>query len=436
MAELEALAGAPKSGSPDRLMVMMPPGSAKSTYASVIFPAWWLLRQPKARIIAACHTEGLAAHFGRQVRALLASHGGSTGPADATAAWPPGASLARDERAANRFATAAGGGYFGVGVRGPLAGRRAELVIVDDPVKSWAEAESALARETLWNWFRADLTTRLAPRGRIVLVMTRWHEDDLAGRLLEGGDDWRTLCLPALAGAGDPLGRSSGEPLWPEWEDAAALARRRAALGPRAWAALYQQQPRCDAEALFQVGRIAVLEETPVCRRMVRAWDLAATAVGEARDPDWTVGLKLGRLEGGGAVVLDVLRLRAGPGEVARTIVQTAKLDGTGVVVGLPQDPGQAGKQQAAWLAGLLAGFRVVASPESGAKLTRAGPAAAAAETGQLAVLRAAWTRAFLDELREFPSGRKDDQVDALSRAFALLAEAPARRLMLPFIGR
>ena len=418
------------AGRCDRLLVTMPPGSAKSTYASVLFPAWLLRRQPRTRLIAACHTEPLAAHFGRQVRALLAE-----APEDAA---PSAAALARDDRAASRFATSDGGSYFGVGVRGPLAGRRADVIVIDDPVKSWAEADSAVVRDAVWDWFRADLTTRLAPRGRIALVMTRWHEDDLAGRLLATGDGWRTLTLPALATApDDPLARPAGAPLWPEAEDAAALARRRTLLGPRAWAALYQQQPRSDAEALFATSRITVLDAPPPCRRVVRAWDLAAsTQAGGTRDPDWTAGLKLARREDGGVVVLDVLRLRAGPLEVAQTIVATAEADGHAVTIGLPQDPGQAGKQQVTWLAGLLSGFRVVASPESGAKLTRAGPVAACVEAGQMALLRGEWNHALIDELRDFPAGRKDDQVDALARGFALLTEAPARRVRVGFMGR
>ncbi len=411
-------------GGCDRLLVLMPPGSAKSTYASVIFPAWWLQQRPRESVVAACHTDSLAAHFGRRVRALLLEHGAADGVA-----------LARDDRAAGRFATTAGASYFATGVRGPLLGRRAGLIVVDDPVKNQAEADSALQRDALWDWFRAELTTRLTPGGRIVLVMTRWHEDDLAGRLLAGGDGWQTLCLPALAEAGDPF-RQPGEPLWPEWEDAAALARRRLALGPRAWAALYQQRPRAEQEALFQTGRIAVLEAPPACRRCVRAWDLAATAAGDGRDPDWTAGVLLGRTEAGGFAVLDVQRLRGGPLDVAARIVQTARLDGPGVVVGLPQDPGQAGKQQVAWLTGLLAGFRVAASPETGSKLTRAEPVAAQVAGGTLGVVRAGWNRAFLDELRDFPGGAKDDQVDALARALALLADQPARRLRLEVMGR
>jgi hypothetical protein len=229
---LDRLAGL-ADGRWDRLMVQMPPGSAKSTYASVIFPAWWLREHGRSNVLVACHTESLAAHFGRRVRGLLAEHADADAPV-----------LARDDRSAVRFATRAGGSYFAAGVRGPLMGRRADLIVIDDPIKSQSEADSATCRDALWDWFRADLTTRLTPGGRIVLVMTRWHEDDLAGRLLASGDGWQTLCLPAVAEAGD-LFRQPGEALWPEWEDAAALARRRL----RTWPTVIEQ------EAMYVTGK-------------------------------------------------------------------------------------------------------------------------------------------------------------------------------------
>ncbi len=180
------------------------------------------------------------------------------------------------------------------------------------------------------------------------------------------------------------------------------------------------------------------MDAAPAGLRCVRAWDLAATEAASGRDPDWTVGLKLGAAPDGRVYVLDVVRLRAGPHEVAQAIVNTAHADGRGVPIGLPQDPGQAGKQQVAWLTGQLAGYRVLASPETGAKLTRATPIAAQFEAGNLLLLRAPWNPALLDELRDFPQGRKDDQVDALSRAFALLATpaTPSRRLYLPILAR
>jgi len=420
---LEALA----AGEIDRLMVLMPPGSAKSTYASVIFPTWWLHRHPMSAIIAASHTADLAKNFGRQVRNLIAEHHDALGYG-----------LAEDNRAAWRFSTTARGEYFAAGLGGPITGRRADLVVIDDPIKNRAEADSALHRDYVWNWYRSDLVSRLKPHGRIALIMTRWHQDDLGGRLLASGDRWTTLTLPALAGDADPLGRSPGEPLWPDWEDLAALERKRDAVGPRVWQAQYQQDPRPNADALFSIARIGTVEAVPAGLKAVRAWDLAATTAAEGGDPDWTVGLKLGRDTMGRCYVLDLIRLRGGPYEVAQAIVNTAHRDGRAVQVGLPQDPGQAGKQQIAWLTALLAGHRVEASPETGAKLIRASPVAAQVDAGNLSVVRAGWNQAFFDELRDFPQGRKDDQVDALARAFAMLsvAPSPARRLNVPLMAR
>ena len=415
------------SGKIDRLMVLMPPGSAKSTYASIIFPAWWLARHPGHSIIAACHTSDLATHFARRVRALASEEPEMLGY-----------EITPSRRAASDWTTTSGGSYFATGVRGPITGRRADLVLIDDPIKSHSEADSVTLRDNLWDWYRSDLISRLKPGGRVVLIMTRWHQDDLGGRVLESPDGWQMLKLPALAGAGDPLGRRPGEPLWPEWESAAALARKRAAVGPRVWSALYQQDPRPDGGTIFPVERIGTLEAAPDGSRAVRAWDLAATEATDGRDPDWTVGVKLSRDAQGRFIVHDVVRLRGNTHQVQQAIRNTADADGRNVPVGFPQDPGQAGKQQVSWLASMLAGHRVSSSPETGSKLVRAGSVAGQVEAGNLAVVRAGWNRDFLDELRDFPTGRKDDQVDALSRAFAMLIDMPVagRRVNMSFLAR
>ena len=423
LTELEHLSAART----DRLMLLLPPGSAKSTYASLVFPPWWLARHPQSSVIATSHTASLARHFGRGVRSLVEIH-----------APRLGYSLDPASRAAHRFGTTRGGEYYATGVRGPITGRRADLILIDDPVKSQAEADSPAARDQLWNWFRSDLTTRLKPGGRIVLVMTRWHPDDIGGRILDGPDPWRTLRLPALAEPTDPLGREPGAPLWPEWEDAAAIGRKRTLLGERTFAALFQQDPRPRIGRLFQAAKIALADDLMPTSNAVRAWDLAATAETRGRDPDYTVGLKLARDPAGGFVVLDVVRFRGNPHEVEQALVATAAADGPHVPIGLPQDPGQAGKAQIRNLTSILAGHRVIASPESGAKETRALPAASQVNNGNLTLRRASWNRNFLEELQDFPDGTKDDQVDALSRAFAMLTEhtTPARRANIPILTR
>ncbi len=402
--ELEAVA----SGTCDRLMLLLPPGSAKSTYASLLFPAWFLGRHPGSHVICVSHTAGLAAGFGRGVRELIGEHQVRLG-----------VGIDPTSRAAHRFGTTAGGTYYATGVRGPVTGRRADLLVIDDPVKGHAEADSRLHRDAVWDWYRSDLVTRLKPGGRVVLAMTRWHSDDLGGRLLAGPEPWRVVRLPAIAELDDVMGRALGEALWPEWEDVAALERKRLVMGDRAWGALFQQSPRSPGGRLFQVGRVAVVEDR-LLGMAVRAWDLAASAEG-----DWTAGVRLARSGSGLFQVQDVVRIRGGPAEVVRAIRATAERDGRAVAIGLPQDPGQAGRSQVAFLTAQLAGWRVASSLESGAKTTRAMPVASQVNAGTVSVLKGVWNEAFLAELEDFPGGTYDDQVDALARAFGMVVEPP-----------
>ena len=230
-------------GDIDRLMVLMPPGSAKSTYVSTLFPPWYLARHPDHAIVAASHTAELAERFGRRVRNIINEHSATLG-----------VELAADIQAAGQWETTQGGEYFAVGVLGAVTGRRADVVVIDDPVRSRLEADSETVRERVWEWWKADLLTRLKPGAKIVLVMTRWHEDDLGGRLLAemeaGGRKWEVLRLPMEAEADDPLGRAPGAPLWPEWftDDMRADAKR----DPRTWSALYQQRPAPDTGTYFE----------------------------------------------------------------------------------------------------------------------------------------------------------------------------------------
>jgi predicted phage terminase large subunit-like protein len=275
----------------------------------------------------------------------------------------------------------------------------------------------------------------LKPNARTVLVMTRWHNDDLAGRLLEQGT-WTILRLPALAEAGDPMGRAPGEALWPEWEDRDALLAKQIQIGESGFAALFQQSPHIGHGRVFHVEDFKLIDEAPA-GITVRAWDLAGTADPRG-DPDWTAGVKLVRDEANGFAVLDVRRTRADSVAVAALIKEVAHQDGASVAIGLPRDPGQAGVYQAAMLTRMLAGFRVVSSTESKSKMERAWPAASQVNNGHVGLLRAAWNAPFLDELNLFPVGRKDDQVDALSRAFSMLTSdvKPAHYASLPFLGR
>jgi len=417
-------------GSFDRLMVLMPPGSAKSTYASILFPAWWFMRYPATSIIAASHTAGLAQHFSRRLQDTININKQLLGY-----------SVLPGERGLSNWRTSTKGEYYAVGVRGGITGRRADLIIIDDPVKSQAEAESSSYRNKIWSWYRSELTTRLKPGARVVLIMTRWHEEDLGGLLVSHDySNWRVLRLPSLAEENDPLGRLPGEEIWPAWENRNQIERKRKLVGERVWAALFQQTPRPASGGLFRVDRITTLEEFlhASSDRVVRAWDLAATTATGENDPDWTVGVKLCRNSQGQYTILDVARMRGSPREVEDIINAVARSDGEAVWIGLPEDPGQAGKSQVAYLSGRLAGYKIVAFRETGSKFTRALPVASQMEGNNMSMLRGAWNAKFVDELRDFPLGYKDDQVDALVRGFMTLARSssPLRQLPITHLGR
>lgn len=253
----------------------MPPGSAKSTYVSAVYPPWALAQDPSKSIIAASHTAELAERWGRRVRNIVSEHGPTLGYG-----------IAADNQAAGRWATTDGGEYFAAGVGGAIAGRRADLAIIDDPVKSREAADSETMRERAWEWYRADLITRLKPGAAVVLVQTRWHEDDLAGRILahEGdrrdGGQWEVIRLPALAEMFDPMGRQPGEALWPEWEDAEQLERKRSIVGPREWLSLYQQRPTADEGTYFKREWMRTYRDAPERMTVYMSGDFAVTEGG------------------------------------------------------------------------------------------------------------------------------------------------------------
>lgn len=425
-----------ESGEITRLMVMMPPGAAKSTYVSILFPPWFLAKQRGRTAILASHTADLAeANSSKVVRAVQE--------------FGPAIGLVALNEAGTYWRTGNGGEVKAAGVGAGITGRRADLAIIDDPVKSAEDAQSQRYRDKTWDWFQADLSTRLkaGKRGgahaRIVLIMTRWHEDDLAGRLLETeAEKWNVLKLEAQnTHMDDPLGRSIGEYLWsgdPDYDYATLLAEAKATYERtstmRVWQALYQQDPRPSDGALFKT---ALLQEVPAILpgKTVRAWDLAATVQIGTHDPDWTVGVRMTRTAEGRFIIDDVVRLRGTPDEVEALIVGTASRDGRAVQIRLPQDPGQAGKAQILYMTRKLAGYNVQAKTASGDKSTRAAPLAAQINVGNMAMLKASWNRAFVEELAGFPASAHDDQVDACADAFATLAIAPERGAIIQKLG-
>lgn len=241
-------------GSTPNLMVFMPPGSAKSTYVDVVFVPWFMARKPKQNVILTSYGSDLARKQGRRARQLVKSK--SFGNLF-------DAALSAESSAADEWSLTNGSEYMAGGILSGVTGNRADLLVVDDPVKGREEADSETIRKKTRAAFDDDLATRLKPGGRIVIIQTRWHEADLAGSLLpedwngesgtfqgQDGRTWRVICIPAQAGAGDILGRAPGEYLWPEWFGADHWAPFK--VNQRTWSALFQQKPQPDDGTFFK----------------------------------------------------------------------------------------------------------------------------------------------------------------------------------------
>jgi hypothetical protein len=221
------------TGSFDRLSVAMPPRHGKSVLCSTYFVAWWLLRRPTDRVLLVSYEADFAASWGRKVRDLIVEHGESFGVA-----------VRDDSAAAHRWDLVQGGGMTTAGIGGPITGKGADLVVIDDAVKNFEEAISISVSRRNWDWYQSTLRTRLEPGGKILLVATRWSEIDLSGKLIaDDGEPWRELRLPAVAEEDDLLGREVGEPLWPSRFDMDELGKIKKALSASHWAALYQGRP-------------------------------------------------------------------------------------------------------------------------------------------------------------------------------------------------
>lgn len=330
-----------------RLIVEMPVRHGKSELCSRWTPVWFLENWPHLHVTLASYEATWATNkFGRWVRNTIESNERHLS-----------VRLSKDLTGGGEWETIKGGGMFTTGVGGPLTGRDVHLGIIDDPFKNRDEANSKLIRQSKWEWFEDAMETRIEPGGALVIVMARWHTDDIVGRLKSGEyvddddpeveiDDWKIINMPALCrdAENDPLGRKPGEALWPEKWTRARLLKKKAGSARR-WASLYQQDPRPEEGNTFNREWFKYVTEMPEKAKKVAAWDLAATERGKGTDPDWTVGGLVGELDGDWYIELRD-RFQGTPSTVRNRIRKRAWEDGRRVPISIPEDPGQAGKEQ------------------------------------------------------------------------------------------
>jgi len=296
-----------------KLMVFMPPRHGKSEVVSKKFPAWYLGRNPNNEIILSSYSADLAYDFSEIARNTIRSVG-----------YLFGKELSSESSAKKKWKLSKyRGGLSAAGVRGPITGRGAHVAIIDDPFKNWEEASSSRIRDKVDTWYQSVLRTRLSPKGAVILVMTRWHEDDLAGRLLQReGDEWELIQFPALATENDILGRKPGEVLWPRRYNKEEILDIKRGMLSRLFDSLYQQIPRKNAEdALWSYDMIRRINNAPDLEQIVVAIDPQGKKSSSNNKTDDTGIVIAGRSADKHYYVLDDRTINASPNGWARKAV-------------------------------------------------------------------------------------------------------------------
>ena len=442
----------------NRLLINIPPRHMKSLGANVFLPAWvWAQdpnpdndpdhpfqirknswRGPGVKFLHLSYDGSLASRDGVKCRKIISSPWYQR-------LWGHRVQLLPDQNQKARFDNQAGGHRISTSENGMITGEGADIIVFDDPhnVRDIGGA-SNLARENTLRFWDEALPSRLNDQdhGVFIVIMQRVHERDLSGHILANELDWTHLCLPAVYEPNHPYPvrttvrrkatgetwadpREDGEPLWPEKFSLQALQRmsKDQDMSSHMAAGQLQQRPTAREGGLFKRAWFDnPVKFAPEHLELVRAWDFASS-IKISNDPDWTVGLLMGRDPLTKAIyIVDVIRQRLSPGERERCVTSTAILDGHDVRIRIPQDPGGAGRFEAHHFVGLLQGYSVSAEPERGSKERRAEAFAAQGEHGMVKLVEGKWNQAFIDELCAFPHGAHDDQVDAASAALRALA--------------
>lgn len=402
-----------------RLMISAPPRHGKTMLASENFPAWYLGRNPDRYIIHASYAQELAEDFGRKIRNQMQD--------GLHRQIFPGCVLADDSASQKRLTTTMRGAYYALGVGGPATGRGAHLLLIDDPTKGREDADSETYRRRLKDWYRAVAYTRLMPGGAVVIILTRWHHDDLAGWLLRehASEGWEVVNLPAVAKDDDQLGRKPGEALWPDDYPLDALSKIKDQIGSREWASLYQQEPSPDEGSVFKLEWFPRYTTLPAdVFRCVHSWDTADKDK-EINDPTsltaWTEAAK-------GYYLKDRFNARLQFPDLLRAIRSLAERDGPDAI--LIED--KASGQQAIQVLRRETRLPIIAVEPDSSKVIRAQGVSGMCEAGRVWLPSSApWLVDYEMQIRSFPQGAHDDDVDSTSQALSYFARTQAHKATL-----
>lgn len=419
-----------EKGEITRLILTLPPRHSKSMTVSETFPSYFIGKNPDRKVIEVSYGDSLAKKFGRANRRKIEEYGQHLFGIRIS---PENASVT------NWSIQGHSGGMVSAGIGGPITGEGADLLIVDDPIKNREQAESVTYREKIWDEWQNTLLTRLHPGARIIIIMTRWHEDDLVGRLLDTeGNQWTVVNFPAEAEGRDPLGRAVGDPLWPEHGYGSAwLAETKIRVGSRVWNGLFQQRPTPQEGSIIkrhwwrfwrypnrdmppvvvrdERGEYVNVEAVPLpiaFEEMAQSWDMAFK---DTQESAYVVGQVWSR-RGAEKFLMDQVRERLDFVETVSAVKALSakwphtywkwvedKANGPAVISVLRQT-----------ISGLIP-----IEPD-GSKEARAYAVTPQIEAGNVYLphpLIAPWVSTFIEECASFPNGKYNDQVDAMTQA-------------------
>ncbi len=445
-----------------RLTVSVPPRHGKSELITKGTSIWTLEHFPHLNVLLTSYGAELSGDFGQQVRDLIA-YNNEQGLLNT--------SIRQDRSRVNNWLTPEGGGMRSVGLGGAITGRGAHVLLIDDYIKEIKEAQSQAHRDYIWDWFVTTALTRVEPGGTVIIIATRWHHDDLIGRIERNnpGGNWEHLLIPAESFGNekyddkqrelydravelqkspeflsrleriikynhaediDFLGRQYGEALFPERYSKEALNERKETLGTFFYNAMFQQIPEDDEAALTNPDWLEVVNSDELPKldyennpsRPIRVWDLAATDGAG----DYTAGAHMIRhVKTDTTYVMHMVRKQLSPKKVENLVRNTAELDGVNTKIYIEQEPGSSGKALVEhYKTTVLKGFDVEAVPSNDGKIARAQPYLAACEHGKVKLMRGPWNSAYISEFASFPSSSKtvhDDQMDVTAIGYIKL---------------
>jgi len=396
-----------------RIILCMPARHGKTEFLSINTAAWFLEKWSDKFVMNISYGAELASDSSLRVRDIFQ---------DVDLHHLLRTRIRADKKRVDRWLTPDGGGLTAAGIGGPIAGRGADLMLIDDYCKNAEDSLSVTLSNKTWEWFKSTAYTRLEPFASLVILATRWGLNDLIGRCITElpHENWIVINLPGLAEINDPLGREVGEALWPERYPEKALHRIKQTLGSYWWAAMYQQNPKASMAGMDLGDMIKVISAADLPHesdlKTIRPWDLAATEGGG----DFTAGPKMSRQRNSGKIFIqDMQHFQKTPEKTKQLVRANAEGDGHGVKVWMEQEPGSSGKIVITDYKALLAGYSFEGEKATGPLLVRASPFLAACEAGNVFMVKAGWNKSMVDEINAFDDNADyDDQVTALALGY------------------